>query len=602
MSTISAELQLKIGQFSAAASRVDSLIQKMGSRTLWFNQIGHTLSNVFGPAMDAAAQFGAKMKGIFDLGGEVSDLAANTGMAASQVMVLRQAFANAGLGADGVGANVARLQKALSGVNEEGQSTNAALQRLGLAAGQLDNLSAVEQIKRLQQSFAMIEDPAMRTRAAMELFGKSGAKMLALLGDSSALTLAGEQVGALGALMDANAGKFDNLSDNLNTIAGLKMDQFFAGFAEQLTGAGDAVEKISKVDLTFVGGAVATAAKNAAAASNAFGGWMAKIMGVTTAKAALKAVGFRTWGDLFEEGQMDSLRQGNAQTEMGFADRMADEKDRALLLRDVESAAAAARAKLAGVNQEWGKYGPERVASVTAEIETHIRTLDMQAAALRSLGDAAAESGEQQALAAKVAQEQWEKLVETQKQWAKGRKDALAGLPKFFEDEELATPEGAGAKRKILLDRVGLGSVAEIDKEIMGLQKSLATGNYSGTGKELDRLKALMSARPQVASLDRVLDNERRAAVDKSVAEIDKSVAEKQRKVEELLDPQRLPAVQEWGTAARRIGLGGAGGSNVADIQRLQAERQREANGLLAQIRNLLKNRPAEARGEMVFS
>lgn len=606
MSTISAELQLKTGKFAAAFTRVDAMFLRMQNRAValygGFKGISSAANLITGSVSAAAEQ----MKKIFDLGGEMSDVAANTGMAASEAMVLRQAFSNAGMGADGVQGSVARLQKALAGTNEEGQSTNAALQRLGLAAGQLDNLPAVEQIKRLQQAFAGINDPAERTRTAMELFGKSGAKMLALIGDSRALTLAGEQVGSLGALMDANAGKFDNLSDNLNTLMGLKVEQFFAGLAEQLVALDGPLEGLSKVDFTGVGSQIASAAKNMWDFTSAVDTFIAKHSGAEAMLNLLKKFGFQTWNDVFQDAQVDSLRKTNAGAETGFASRMNDPMERTSLLKDISAAADDARAKLAAVDKEWDGYGPERIGAVKNELSIHIRMLDQQAEALRALGTAAEDAAKAEVAAAAASQERWEAAKKMWEGWVKDRAKIAEAAPKFWKDEELAAAEDPSAKRKILADRIGVSDVAAIDKEIAALQKSLEQGNYSGTGGEIARIQELMPARSQIAALDRQIAADEKGKKEKdksnSLQDIDAQVREKRSVVDRLLDAGSLPPVQVWASASRQIGLGGNAATNTDDIQRLQAERQREANGLLAQIRDLLGKRQQIAPDEIVFN
>lgn len=612
MSTISAELQLKTGKFAAAFTRVDSMLLRMQNRAIalygGFKGISFAANLITG-SVSAAAE---RMKKIFDLGGEMADVSANTGMAASEAMVLRQAFSNAGMGADGVQGSVAKLQKALAGTNEEGESTNAALQRLGLSAGELDDLPVIEQIKRLQQAFAGIEDPAERAKTAMELFGKSGVKMLALLGDSRALTLAGEQVGQLGALMDANAGKFDNMSDNINTLMGLKVEQFFAGFAEQLVGLDGKLEGLSKVDLTSVGSEISAAAQNTWGFIKAVDAFIMRRMGMETMLNLLKKLGFRTWGDVFQDAQVDSLHKTNAAMETGFAGRMSDPMDHSLLLKDIAAAAEDARAKLANVDEEWEGYGPQRIQEVKNELSLHIKMLDQQAEALRVVGSAAEQSARTQAEAAAAAQAEYEKLVEVQKGWVKEREKIADEAPKFWKDEEFAAAESPAAQRKILTDRIGISDVGEMDKQIAELQKSLALGHHSGTGWEIARIRELMPARSQVAALDRqiaALDRQiaadARSAKEKSGAsalkDIDSKIREKQSVADSLMDLGHLPNVQTWASASRQIGLGGNAATNADAIQRLQADRQREANGLLKDIRELLKNRQQIAPGKLVF-
>lgn len=610
MSTISAELQLKTGAFHAAFSRVDASLVKMQRRVVGLESAFKGFAWMGGAALAGVAAVAVKLKSAFDLGGQLSDLSANTGMAASDVLVLRQAFANAGMGAGDLQGNIARLQKALAGTNEEGQSTNAALQRLGLAAGQIDGLNAAQQIKRLQQAFAAIPDPAERTRTAMELFGKSGAKMLALLGDSRALELAGEQVGALGALMDENAGKFDKISDAVTTLAGLKMDQLFSGFAAELAGSADGIEKLSTVDLTGVGEEIAMAAKNTFEFGKSVTGLIQKLPGIKGIQAVMDKVGFRTWGDVAKDSQLSSLRKRNDAAETKFGERMADPLDRASLLNDVAAAADEARARLAAADKEWEGYGPERIAAVKKELSGHIGLLDTQAATLRALGAAAQASGEQQVEAAQKAAEAYEQLKKQHDGWKKDREKLAKDIPAFWKDQQIDDADGPAAKRKVLADRLGVKDVAGIDSEIKALQKSLAIGQTSNTGNEIARIKELMDARGKIAGWDREIAGEKsknfesakKEARDNAAKAKEKDAADKQSRADQLLDPGGLPRLQVWASASRALGLGGGAADNAKDIARLHADRQREANGLLKEIRDALKNKPHSLGGELVFS
>jgi hypothetical protein len=185
-----------------------------------------------GAAGLAAVAF-AGLKKAFDLGGELTDLTARTGIAVQDLVVMRQAFVNAGKGADDVGPAVARMQKALAGVNEEGQPTNAIFEALHLNMAALREMSPAQQFSTTAKALAAIPDPAQRAAAAMGIFGKSGAELLSVFTDSNAFGDAAKQVGAQAGLLQRDAALFDKISDTLGTV-GTKVQGFFVGAADKL--------------------------------------------------------------------------------------------------------------------------------------------------------------------------------------------------------------------------------------------------------------------------------------------------------------------------------------------------------------------------------
>ena len=490
MSKIEAEITLNSSRFQAGINQVNSSIQRLGGIAIG----GYTAIQAFQSGLQLAGVAAEKLKGAFDLGGKLSDLSAQTGLAASQVLVLRQAFANAGLGGDQFEGAIARMQKALGGVNEEGKSTEAALARLGLTVGDLGGLSAEEQLRILIGAFAGLNDTSTRTRTAMDLFGRSGAKMLALFSDPTALAVAAEQVGSLGALMDENAGKFDRISDSIGTLMGLKMDQFWAGIATGASDSAEAMERLSKVDLVPVGKRV------------------------------------------YDIGQ--ALK--------------------ALFARDVSGMWKA----INGGDQQPAAEKPT--------------STDQRA----DFAKAAAEADAQEKADAK-AKEDKKESERTSKERMKLREDATKDLSKWREDEEIAAAESPEKKRAILMSRSGAFTTQALDARIAELGKLVALGNASTTEAEVADLQRLTGIRSQVGGIDR---ESAKKATQTAQDEIDA----KGKDAAKLLDPAQLPQVKVWADSARSVGLGGNAATNGQEIAKLQAERQREGNTLLREIRDAL--------------
>lgn len=189
----------------------------------------------------------------FDMGGQLSDLSARTGAAVEDLVVLRQAFADAGVGADAVGPMINRLQKAIAGVNEDGQPTGKVLKKLGINLGDLGKMGVMEQFAAIQKAISGITDPAQRSAAAMEIFGKSGGDMLALFADSGALSNAATNIGKQAQLLDKNAGNFDRISDLLGSASN-KLRGFFVGMADRIAPVIlPLLESFNKIDLSGFG-------------------------------------------------------------------------------------------------------------------------------------------------------------------------------------------------------------------------------------------------------------------------------------------------------------------------------------------------------------
>jgi len=247
MSSIRADIELNAAPFLGGIAKVQRQMRNLQAAAA-------AITGVFFAARAAMAGMSGvlnQMKGALDLGGKLSDLSAATGASVSELVVLRQALANAGMGADAAGPMIARFQRALAGVNEDGVTTRGVLEELGINTLALSRMPLQDQFTELSRAIAGIDDPADRAAAAIKLFGRSGVEMLAFMRDPAAFSTAADQVGELGNVLEANANRFDSVSDAIEAM-GLKFDQFFVGFMSEISGL-DAFENLSKADFTSLG-------------------------------------------------------------------------------------------------------------------------------------------------------------------------------------------------------------------------------------------------------------------------------------------------------------------------------------------------------------
>lgn len=168
----------------------------------------------------ATFSFAAVITQAIQAAGALNDTAAKTGLSIEALQRLQFAATLSGGSLEGVSGAVARMQKALVGAEEGGKEAVAALDRLGLSAQQILTLSPDKQFEAIAQKIASIQDPAERTTAAMNLFGRSGAELIPTL---LAIGTNGEamaaQLSAIGGpVSDKAIANVDTLGDQLDVL------------------------------------------------------------------------------------------------------------------------------------------------------------------------------------------------------------------------------------------------------------------------------------------------------------------------------------------------------------------------------------------------
>jgi len=218
-----------------------------------------------GGAAAAFAGIAASIMKAVEAGGQLNDMMARTGAAGEGLVVMQKAFENAGLAASSVPDALQRMQKAMAGT--DGRAFDA----IGLSVSELINMDAAEAFEKVAEGIARIENPAMRSKAAMDIFGKSGGKLLAIFNDSEAFDLAKTQVGGLGKTLGENAAKLDAVGDAFGSLE-TKVLQLGAsvavGVLPTLEKLGD---KLNQADFTEFGDKIGVIADKAVKLAEALG-------------------------------------------------------------------------------------------------------------------------------------------------------------------------------------------------------------------------------------------------------------------------------------------------------------------------------------------
>lgn len=290
-------------------SKLDELKSKAGKaaasiKSAFGSDLGKKMFAGVGVAAAAAfAGVVAAVKSAVDAGGELQDMMARTGAAGKGLVIMQRAFENAGLAASQVPAVLNKMQKALAGVNEEGEPTNEAFAKLGLSIQDLLTLDPVAAFQQIQSAISGIQDPAQRTAIAMELFGKSGGELLAVFQDSGAFSQAEQQVGSLGDTLADNAAALDAVGDAFGALD-TKVQQVGAEVAvallpqlEQLS------EWLNATDFSAIGGGIGILAEKAIAFGSALAD-LAKYMPLMIAMEKIAGLVIGTDADPVKAAEM----------------------------------------------------------------------------------------------------------------------------------------------------------------------------------------------------------------------------------------------------------------------------------------------------------
>ncbi len=214
------QLRASSGKMSSAFSTI-SRAAKVGFATVAAN------------ATAAFAAVAASMKSALDEGGRISDVMAQTGASGRNLVVLEQAFKNAGLESGKVATSLGKMQKTIVQASEGGAAAAATFGKLGLAASDLVGLDAVDSFRRISAAIAALPSPTQRAAAAMEVFGRSGASLMAVIDDPSAWNSAADLAGSYADIIGENAVRFDAVSDAMGNM-GIIMKTIGAVAAEAM--------------------------------------------------------------------------------------------------------------------------------------------------------------------------------------------------------------------------------------------------------------------------------------------------------------------------------------------------------------------------------
>ena len=164
--------------------------------TQTLKQIATSAAGMLGIGLSVGGAVHGMMKAI-EKGAGLYDLSQQTGVAVKDLVILEQAFENAGASAGMVPRTIMQMQKALAS-----NKTNDIFSNMGLDRDALSKMGAAEQFDAISKGMKNIKDPAERTAAAMKLFGRGGFMLKGLFADPNAVENATKGLGMMPIIME----------------------------------------------------------------------------------------------------------------------------------------------------------------------------------------------------------------------------------------------------------------------------------------------------------------------------------------------------------------------------------------------------------------
>lgn len=234
------------------------------------------------PLLVAAQRFAA-------MGSEINDAAGRTGLGVVALQELKFAADLAGTSMEDVETATKKMQKAIVEAADGSKQAQDAFAAIGVTVDDLKDLAPEDQFALIADRINAIKDPAQRTAAAMDIFGKSGANLIPMF---DGLADARQRAHDLGVIFDpkdiAAADTFGDTLDELWKQINAVVFQIGAAVASALQPFAASVERIlrSVIDWCTQNRSLIVTVLTAGAALVALGGTLVAI------GAGVTAIGF----------------------------------------------------------------------------------------------------------------------------------------------------------------------------------------------------------------------------------------------------------------------------------------------------------------------
>jgi hypothetical protein len=229
---VPADIKKVADELQQAVKAADDLAEKnkkTGDSLLSLGGIAKAAGGVLAGAF-AVDAIVSMAKEVIDLGGDIADLSARTGIGTDAIQELKYAAEQTGASLDTVTGAIEQMGNRLT---EGGGGTLQAVKSLGLSFDDLRKMRPEDAFTAIADAIKEVPDPMRQTQLAMELFGKSGAELLPAI--KSGMSDLREGARDLGHVLSEDAVEgLDTLGDAWGNVIGTaktQLGEFIADIA-----------------------------------------------------------------------------------------------------------------------------------------------------------------------------------------------------------------------------------------------------------------------------------------------------------------------------------------------------------------------------------
>lgn len=186
------------------------------------------------------------VKSFADTGSAIADMSARTGASATSLQELGYAAQQTGASSEDLEKGIAKANKQVAEAASGNKAAAKSFSDIGLSVDALLKMSPEDRFEAIGKALNGIQNPAERTAAAMEIFGKSGNKLTPMFADLDALKKQFQELGA--SLDDSQVAAADRLGDAMDSLKmsiGGVVNQIGAALAGTVTEGATTVTRIA---------------------------------------------------------------------------------------------------------------------------------------------------------------------------------------------------------------------------------------------------------------------------------------------------------------------------------------------------------------------